>query len=428
MAQKSKDSKYQSQTRKWHKTPYPGVRFKEHETRRHGKNFDRYFAIRYKVDGKLKEEGLGWSSKGWNLIKAANLRSELLENQRRGEGPVTLKQKQELGEALRKEAALEEEKNLTFEQAAKRFLAWGKLNKKSWKHDKARLKHFEHLLNPLKLKDITTAHIEEVKAHCQEQDLAPATVRHCLALIRTIFNYCTRLDLFQGVNPVKKVAFPKKDNRRIRFLTYEESEQLLEALARRSQDVHDQALLALYTGMRAGEIFSLRFNHIDFENRIINIMDPKPTDGQARQAYMTDRIFEMLFRRKQEIKQKQEANGKQESKVGLVFESRFGGRIQGGVSDSFERTLQDLGWNEDLEDPRYRVCFHSLRHTFASWLALQGEQLQTIQELLGHKTIQMTLRYSHLIPDQKRAAVAKLGKKAKGRVIDIKGAKKTKAG
>jgi integrase len=67
-----------------------------------------------------------------------------------------------------------------------------------------------------------------------------------------------------------------------------------------------------------------------------------------------------------------------------------------------------LEFNSGVTDPRQRFYFHTLRHTFAWWLAIQGEPLLTIKELLGHKTLVMTMRYTHLMPDQKRKAVERL--------------------
>ncbi len=67
-----------------------------------------------------------------------------------------------------------------------------------------------------------------------------------------------------------------------------------------------------------------------------------------------------------------------------------------------------MEFNSGVTDPRQRVCFHTLRHTFASWLAIQGEPLLAINELLGHKTLVMTMMYAHLMPDQKRRAVERL--------------------
>ena len=67
--------------------------------------------------------------------------------------------------------------------------------------------------------------------------------------------------------------------------------------------------------------------------------------------------------------------------------------------------VKALSLNDGITDPRDRVVFHTLRHTFASWLAIQGTPIYTIKELMGHKTLAMTERYSHLIPDAKRQAV-----------------------
>ena len=75
------------------------------------------------------------------------------------------------------------------------------------------------------------------------------------------------------------------------------------------------------------------------------------------------------------------------------------------VSNTFSRIVNRLGFNKDITDRRQILTFHSLRHTFASWLALNGEDLKSIQELMRHKTISMTMKYAHLIPDKKRKAV-----------------------
>jgi site-specific recombinase XerD len=64
--------------------------------------------------------------------------------------------------------------------------------------------------------------------------------------------------------------------------------------------------------------------------------------------------------------------------------------------------------NEGIEDRRQMVSFHTLRHTFASWLAIQGTPILEIKELMGHNSLAMTERYAHLIPDQKRVSVARM--------------------
>ena len=93
----------------------------------------------------------------------------------------------------------------------------------------------------------------------------------------------------------------------------------------------------------------------------------------------------------------------------FVFQARGGGEIT-DISRAFFRAVEDLGFNEGIDDRRRRVTFHTLRHTYASWLAIQGTPIIQIKELLGHQTLVMTERYAHLIPDQKKAAVQNMAK------------------
>jgi hypothetical protein len=103
-----------------HKTIYPGVRFREHATRRHNGNPDRYFFIRYRLNGKLKEEGLGWGSEGWGAKKASLVLSKLKEAHVSGDGPQTLAERRRLQHERRQTERIEEEKRkrdeITFSQ------------------------------------------------------------------------------------------------------------------------------------------------------------------------------------------------------------------------------------------------------------------------------------------------------------------------
>ena len=178
----------------------------------------------------------------------------------------------------------------------------------------------------------------------------------------------------------------------------------------RSPQLHDICLLSLHCGLRAGEILNLRGQDLDFENGLIHIADPK--NKHPRKAYMTIRVKKMLLKRIPA------------SPGVLIFKSREGGHIT-SVSRTFERVIDDLDFNKGITDTRQKVVFHSLRHSFASWLALQGEPIQVIGELLGHRTLTMTQRYSHLTGDHKRRATLALEKgfaasSQKGTVTTIK--------
>jgi integrase len=113
---------------------------------------------------------------------------------------------------------------------------------------------------------------------------------------------------------------------------------------------------------------------------------------------MTAAVKEMLLSRKPD------------SPAGYVFkDTKHAGKIN-TVSDAFARAVKRLGLNYDITDPRQKIVFHSFRHTFASWLALQGETILTIKDLLGHKTLAMKTRYAHLMPEHKRQATLNLEK------------------
>ncbi len=94
--------------------------------------------------------------------------------------------------------------------------------------------------------------------------------------------------------------------------------------------------------------------------------------------------------------------------------------------------MERLGLNDGIDDPRDKVVFHTLRHTFASWLAIQGTPILTLKELMGHKSLAMTERYAHLMPDVKREAIKGLarafeeaeGADERAKVIEIANAKR----
>jgi integrase len=197
-----------------------------------------------------------------------------------------------------------------------------------------------------------------------------------------------------GLNPIKVVKMPIVQNQRERFLSYAEANKLLNKLEEYSVILHDMALPSLHTGMRAGEIFNIKGQDIDFKNGLINISDPK--NKGSRKAIMTEAVRKMINKYKTETPDE------------IVFKSRkCWGKIN-VISRIFKRAVHDLRMNAGIEDPRQIITFHSLRHTFASWLAIQGTPILTISHLLGHKSLEMTRKYAHLSPDARRLAVLSL--------------------
>jgi integrase len=256
------------------------------------------------------------------------------------------------------------------------------------------------LIGGLTMKEISPFILEKLKKQMSDAGRAPRTITYALALVRQVFNYAKNNDLYNGDNPVSKVKKPSEDNRRSRFLSQEESITLLEELSKVSPTAHDIALISLRCGLRAGEIFKLTWNDVDFRNGTILIKDTK--SGRNRNAIMTKDIRDMLERRRG----LSTTSGNTSS---LVFVSRTGEKIA-QAPDAFEKAVERLGFNEGVTDRRQKVVFHTLRHTYASWLVMSGVDLYTVQRLMGHSTISMTERYSHLAPDHLKKAVSMMEK------------------
>ena len=231
------------------------------------------------------------------------------------------------------------------------------------------------------LVEIRPFQLERLKKNMRDKNRAPATIRYALAVVRQVFNFAKRNDMFEGDPPTSKVKFPQADNRRLRFLTPGEAQSLLTALAEKDINVHDMALISLDCGLRRGEIFGLTWTDVDCAKGLLTLRNTK--NGRSRAAFMTSRVRERLLRRAAA------------SDNDMVFPGSHNGRAM-ALSRAFGPAVTALGLNDGINDPRQRIVFHSLRHTFASRLAESGVSLYTIKEVLGHSTITMTERYAHL--------------------------------
>jgi integrase len=378
-------------------TQFPGVRCRPHKTRKFSGKLDRYFFIRYRYGGQLKEEGIGWASEGWNAQKASIVLTELKKNHLTGEGPQTLSEKRAAESERREAEKAAEEKNkkdaITFSNYfTKRYFPEAETNKhwRSSDREESLVRLWvAPVIGKMPFKDIRPFHLEQIKKNMGDGGKAARSIQYALAVVRQVFNHAIKNDIFKGDNPARKVGKPKVDNRRIRFLTRKEADLLLQKLMARSPQLHDIALLSLHCGLRAGEIFELTWGCIEFQNGSIFLLDTK--SGKNRTVYMTNQVKEILSTR---------TVGKP---TDLVFQARKGKKIK-EVSNAFDKVIEDLGFNMGIQDKRLTVCFHTLRHTYASWLVQAGVDLYRVKNLLGHSVISMTERYAHLAPESAQEA------------------------
>ncbi|OEU68346.1 MAG: hypothetical protein BA863_02255 [Desulfovibrio sp. S3730MH75] len=388
---------------KWHKTKFPGVRYREHETRKHGIQPDRYYSITYKYEGKTKSEAIGWASNGVKAQDASTIMGELKMNQAQGKFPQTLKQKKEMATAkLKKENEQQDAKHqaeITFNEVwAKHYAPQAQTNKsaKSWTREESLFRLWiSPSIGNVPFVRVSPADLEKIKQAMSQKELSPRSIQYALATVRQGYNIAKNQDLFTGDNPVQKVKIPKSDNRRTRFLSEDEASQLLEKLKDNSNNIFLIALISLYCGLRAGEVRNLEWTDIDFANDMILIRDAK--SGMARHAFMTKLV-------KKELRGLRKAT---QPKQIPVFSAKQGKRLY-EISRAFSQAVEELNLNENLQDRRQKVVFHTLRHTFASWLVQRRTPLYTVAKLMGHSTLAMTERYAHLAPDNLRAAVTVL--------------------
>lgn len=377
---------------KWYPTKFKGIRYRKHESRKHGALLDKYFTIRFQAEGKRHEEGLGWASNGWSEQKAALELERLKQNYKKGEGPVRLKEKRKLAQDQRDKR---ERHRLTFDRIFKRYLEWAKGNKKHWKADDYNYNYFlKPFLGGKLLTELTPYYLEKVKSKLNAKGYAPATVKHCLVLVRQVFNKAIAWDMWEGDNPIKKVKLPKLDNKKERVLTSDDETELMSRLRIKSKATWAMAMTSLYAGLRYGEIAQLRWQQINFQDKKITVHGK---GGKTRTVPMNQTMIDIY----RELKPSHAKNND------FIFPSKKGG-VRKQASSAYFKTVQELGLNKDITDNRYRINFHTLRHTFATRLATAGTPLHVLRDLLGHSDLTMLSRYAHLIPSQADQVVGAL--------------------
>ncbi len=213
--------------------------------------------------------------------------------------------------------------------------------------------------------------------------LSPAALNRELATLRHLL----RLSEEWGyLEKAPRIRLAKEPEGRLRFLTEDEIQRLLEA-CERSQNPYLKAMvtIALHTGMRKGEILGLEWERVDFSRGVLLLEQTK--SGRRREVPMNRAVDDAL------------SSLPGPTSGGLCFR-KTNGAAWGSIRTAFERACKAA------RIEKFR--FHDLRHTCASWLVMRGRSLKEVQELLGHREFSMTLRYAHLAPDRLREAVASL--------------------
>jgi integrase len=351
-------------------TNYPGVFYIMGEAVASGKP-EKIFYIRYRKDGKQIEEKAGRQYQDdMTPAKASFLRGKRIS------GDKSNQERRAEQEAVK--AA--EKGKWTINKLWDAYLDGRHL--KGVVTDKNRYEnHLKPIFGDREPSEIIPLDVDRIRIKMLKT-AKPATVRNTLELLRRIVNYGTRKNLCEGLN--FKITFPKVDNEKTEDLTPEQLKALWGAIGK---DTNLQAAnlmrMALYTGMRRGELFKLRWSDVDFERNFIHIRDPK--GGKSEKIPLNESARQLLI---------------DHVKTGsdFVFPGR-GGKQRVDIKKPVNRIKKRAGL------PKSFRALHGLRHVYASMLASSGQvDMYTLQKLLTHKSPTMTQRYAHLRDDSMRKA------------------------
>ena len=275
---------------------------------------------------------------------------------------------------------------VSFADLAREALAYSKAHKRSYGDDVIRM---ERLLNRFRDRAADSITPQELEQHlaqtAEESNWAPATVNRYRALISLVF----RLGIESGKvkeNPARLVKHRQENNARVRWLSVEEEVRLRAVISATCPEHMPELDLALNTGLRLSELYGLDWEYVNLARRVLTI--PRPKNGEMRHVPLNGPALAALA----ELQKRTDG-------IGPVIRN-----AEGGTLASPRYWFEPAVRNAKIRS----FSWHCLRHTFASRLVMAGVDLRTVQELMGHKSIQMTVRYSHLTPRHTLAAVERL--------------------
>ena len=230
------------------------------------------------------------------------------------------------------------------------------------------------------------------------QEVSAYPVRHELALLSHLFTKAKKEWGIPVENPVADIERPAPPRGRTRFLTEQEAAKLLEASRKaRTDKFYYYILTLLHTGMRASEAAGLRWSQVDLAHRVAYLPDTKNKD--PRWVPLTKELVEELLNLRKISK------GQDENLVFLKDEQLKTERAKARPGIKFREAFNVAKKRAGLLD----IHMHDLRHTAASHLIMSGVDIRTLADILGHRTLQMVQRYTHLLHDHKLAAIDKIG-------------------
>jgi len=330
------------------------------------------WVIEYKVKGRTKREAIG--KKG---IATKTMAKEILNNR---------EQEIKLGKYNLLDYDIP-----TLQDFSEEFIVHQRDVKRnrSWKKDEAHIKRWNKELGTYRLSEITVKHIDDYKLK-RIKEVKAITVNRELQALRCLLNLAKKWKKFFGDNPVSESGLLKTESFPIRILSYNEEVKLIDASSDHLKPIIKTALL---TAMRLGELLTLRWQDVDFDNNLITIREEISKSKKTREIPISNTLRILLLEHKLKS-----------GHSGMVFLTPEGVPYSPKNSSALKRCFTTARKKTDLLDLR----FHDLRHTAATRMAENGASIIAVKEICGHSDIKTTMQYFH--PDKSlKEAVEILG-------------------
>ncbi|MDR1007639.1 MAG: site-specific integrase [Campylobacteraceae bacterium] len=341
------------------------------------KNGDYVYSITYREGDKKRWVKIGKKSEGINVSFANQQRIDILNKLKFGNDAPIVKYKQK--------------SDISLAEIVQTYKNSKELTPKTKQQLDFAVSTAIDITGKSRLKEFTDDDINQIKNTLKDNGKAPKTINNFIGKISTLFNFAIDRGDFKEVNPCKKIGKIKHDNTRERYLTTDEVDILKEAI----KDKPTLLLfveLSLSTGARLETITSIRKKDISLITQTITLQNHKT--NRTYKGFIADSLLPLVQERLKTLKSPNDLLINITSK-----------NIQKQLQPRLNKLFND---GLDVRDAKNRVVIHSLRHTFASHLAIKGIPIFTIMKLLDHKDIKDTLRYAKLAPDNGLEAVKRL--------------------
>lgn len=273
----------------------------------------------------------------------------------------------------------------SLEEVAVEFLAHQRIYTEDPETTESNLRIIKRHLGARLLTDIGPREVESMIAARLQDGISKATINRQSATLSKLFRWSIDRGYHPGPNPMRQIKKFRESPGRVRYLTADEASRLILAAAHHLKPI---LVAGLHTGGRLNELLTLRWADIDFDRGIVSFRKETTKSRKERQVPLTPELAATLRRLRP---------GSSDQRV---FE--YNGRQLVSVRSAFKRACRKAELGRD-------VVFHTLRHSFASWFVMNGGDPYRLQKYLGHSTMTLTQRYSHLSAEFIREGVQFIG-------------------